>query len=199
MRSRTKGSWPAARSSSQRSAVRRSCQTSARCSGRPVTRSQATTVSRWLVMPIAATSVRPDPRDHLDERGEGRVPDLVGVVLDPAGTGEVLGELAVREGDRRGPARRPRRCAPLSFRRRSRARSPCAGQRLSITAITTRRRPRRATWTDREGGGGRHAHRDAHGWRRLPGAQRGDPGRRPQGRRTRTATRSSGSATAGAA
>ena len=43
MRSRTSGRWPAAASSSHRSAVRRSCQTIARCSGRPV---------------------RPAPRDH---------------------------------------------------------------------------------------------------------------------------------------
>ena len=50
---RTRGSWPFARSSSQRDAVRRSCQTIARCNGRPVARSH-TTVSRWLVMPMAA-------------------------------------------------------------------------------------------------------------------------------------------------
>ena len=43
---RTAGSWPASRRASQRAAVRRSCHTSARCSGRPVRRSQATTVSR---------------------------------------------------------------------------------------------------------------------------------------------------------
>ena len=53
------------RSSSQRAAVRRSCHTMARCSGRPVRRSQATTVSRWLVMPMAATGssqAAPRPR-----------------------------------------------------------------------------------------------------------------------------------------
>ena len=52
---RISGSWPASRSASQRAAVRRSCQTIARCRGRPVRRSHTTTVSRWFVMPIAAT------------------------------------------------------------------------------------------------------------------------------------------------
>ena len=55
VRSRTSRSWPAARSSSQRAAVRRSCQTSARCSGSPLAGSQATTVSRWLVIPIPSS------------------------------------------------------------------------------------------------------------------------------------------------
>ena len=47
---------PAARSSSQSGAVRRSCQTIAFAIGRPVARSQTTVVSRWFVMPMAATS-----------------------------------------------------------------------------------------------------------------------------------------------
>ena len=55
VRSRTSGSWPASRSSSQRRAVRRSCQTIARCSGSPVSRSHATTVSRWFVIPMPAS------------------------------------------------------------------------------------------------------------------------------------------------
>ena len=54
VRSRTSGSWPASRSSSQRAAVRRSCQTSALWTGSPVDGSQATTVSRWFVIPIAS-------------------------------------------------------------------------------------------------------------------------------------------------
>ena len=49
-------SWPATRSRCIAAAVRRSCQTIARCTGRPVSRSQRTTVSRWFVIPIAATS-----------------------------------------------------------------------------------------------------------------------------------------------
>ena len=40
----------------QKSAVRRSCQTMARATGWPVARSQTTTVSRWLVTPMAARS-----------------------------------------------------------------------------------------------------------------------------------------------
>ena len=69
----------------------------ARCSGRPLERSKATRVSRWLVMPMAATvspaSARRAP--GLGQGGAHGVPDLGGVVLDPAGPGEVLGQLAV--------------------------------------------------------------------------------------------------------
>src|SRR6266852_4072761 len=55
VRARARSSWPAALSSAQRAAVRRSCQTMARAMGRPVLRSHTSVVSRWLVMPIAAT------------------------------------------------------------------------------------------------------------------------------------------------
>src|SRR5215204_72508 len=55
VRSRKSGSRPASLSSSQRRAVRRSCQTIARCSGSPLSRSQATTVSRWFVIPMPAS------------------------------------------------------------------------------------------------------------------------------------------------
>ena len=41
-------------SSSQKSLVRRHCHTMALYTGRPVSRSHTTVVSRWLVMPIAA-------------------------------------------------------------------------------------------------------------------------------------------------
>ena len=51
---RTSGRCPSSRNSSQRSAVRRSCHTMARCSGSPVDRSHTTAVSRWSVMPMAA-------------------------------------------------------------------------------------------------------------------------------------------------
>src|SRR5205823_1775974 len=40
----------------QNSAVRRSCQTMARATGDPLSRSQRTVVSRWLVTPTAARS-----------------------------------------------------------------------------------------------------------------------------------------------
>ena len=50
------GSWPSLLSLAQMSAVRRSCQTMARCTAVPVARSHTTVVSRWLVMPIAAMS-----------------------------------------------------------------------------------------------------------------------------------------------
>ena len=52
----TIGSCPASRNERQRSAVRRSCHTMARWIGFPLARSQTTVVSRWLVMPIAATA-----------------------------------------------------------------------------------------------------------------------------------------------
>ena len=54
VRSRTIGSTPSRFSDSVNSAVRRSCQTMAGCSGSPVSRSQTTVVSRWLVIPIPA-------------------------------------------------------------------------------------------------------------------------------------------------
>ena len=55
VRSRTIGRWPASARSRHRSAVRRSCHTIARPWGLPVERSHATTVSRWFVIPMAAT------------------------------------------------------------------------------------------------------------------------------------------------
>ena len=52
---------PSAASASTRSCVRVSCQTIAREIGSPVARSQTTAVSRWLVMPMAATSAADAP------------------------------------------------------------------------------------------------------------------------------------------
>jgi hypothetical protein len=97
---RTSGSRPASRSSSQRRAVRRSCQTSAWCSGSPVR----------LQVAVAHAGVV----ERLDRDGAGDVPDLGGVVLDPARSREVLAELAVGaagelrvgvEDEARGPRR----------------------------------------------------------------------------------------------
>jgi hypothetical protein len=73
VRSRTSGSWPASRSSSQRAAVRRSCQTSARCSGSPVSGSQAQTVSRWLAIPTAARPPGPTPASSSASMATARV------------------------------------------------------------------------------------------------------------------------------
>ena len=53
----TSSSCPARRSSSQRWAVRRSCQTMALWMGLPVLRSHTTVVSRWLVMPMPASAL----------------------------------------------------------------------------------------------------------------------------------------------
>ena len=94
--SRTRASW--GRNSSHIAAVRRSCHTMARRTGRPVDGSHTTSVSRWLVIPIAAI----DPsrrRDDFGQRGPHGVEDLVRVVFDPAGFGEVLREFAVGDVD----------------------------------------------------------------------------------------------------
>ena len=97
VRSRTSSSWPASLSSSQRSAVRRSCQTSARWTGSPVSRvpgddglalvGDPDRVEVGALDPGVGDRLRGDPPRHL--------PDLGRVVLDPAGAREVLLELAV--------------------------------------------------------------------------------------------------------
>ena len=117
-------------SSSQRAAVRRSCQTMARCRGRPVRRSQTTTVSRWLVMPRAATGCSRQPAEHLGQVARDRRPDLVGVVLDPARAGEVLGELPVGACRPAVRPRRPRRPGRPSSPRRWRRRRPWRRNRV---------------------------------------------------------------------
>jgi hypothetical protein len=68
------------------SAVRRSCHTIALWIGLPVARSHTTTVSRWLVMPIAAISLAESrPLGDRLARGRERVaPDILGIMLDPA-------------------------------------------------------------------------------------------------------------------
>ena len=94
----TRASWPAALSSRAASAVRRSCQTIALCSGLPVARSHTSVVSRWLVMPIAGDLARRRRSARASASPSAPVtdcPDLLGVVLDPARLREVLRELAV--------------------------------------------------------------------------------------------------------
>ena len=59
MRACTAASCPASFSPAQSSAVRRSCQTIARDSARPVERDQKQMVSRWLVIPIPAIFAGP--------------------------------------------------------------------------------------------------------------------------------------------
>ncbi len=60
--SATLGSCPASRSAVQICAVRRSCQTIARCGAASVVRSHSTAVSRWLVMPTQASAGLPAAR-----------------------------------------------------------------------------------------------------------------------------------------
>ncbi len=98
MRSRTSGSTPAARSSSQRAAVRRSCHTIARWRGRPVRRSHTTTVSRWSVMPMPTTAspssaATTSPRVSCTARQISS-----GSCSTQPGRGKCCGQLAVREG-----------------------------------------------------------------------------------------------------
>jgi len=71
------GSWPAALRAWHVSAVRRSCQTMALWSGLPVSRSQTTTVSRWLVMPMAATSAAAMPALAIASRAVATVVDQI--------------------------------------------------------------------------------------------------------------------------
>ncbi len=100
MRDRTKSSWPDARSVSQNGAVTRLCQTIASATARPVARSQTTAVSRWLVIPIAATrSGAADRGDHLVGRRDLGLPDRLRIVAHVARPGVVLLELALGDGD----------------------------------------------------------------------------------------------------
>ena len=93
------GSWPSAFSRAQISAVRRSCQTMARCTALPVARSHTTVVSRWLVMPIAAMSFAFRPAFSSAARQTCNVEvHVLRLVLDPAGRGEMLRELLLRRG-----------------------------------------------------------------------------------------------------
>ena len=66
--------------------------------GSPVLRSQMTVVSRWLVMPIAATSRADSPAVRSTSPATSRCDSQIssGVVLDPAGLGKDLAELFLR-------------------------------------------------------------------------------------------------------
>ena len=123
VRSLTRGRWPASAMARQAAAVRRSCHTMARCSGSPVRRSQATTVSRWLVMPMARATRpagRPAGRPPRPAWPGPAVQISVGVVLDPARPGVVLGELAGRPRRPPGPGRPPPGPGPRWCRHRRR-------------------------------------------------------------------------------
>ena len=100
---------PRARASRRHRAVRRSCQTIALWIGLPVARSQMIVVSRWLVMPIAATSLGRDRRRFaIAARAVATAvgPDVLRVVLDPAGRGIDLRKFELREAHRRQRLRR---------------------------------------------------------------------------------------------
>ena len=101
VRAATAARGPRARSCAHSGSVRRSCQTMALCDGCAGARGPtARVVSRWLVMPMAAMSLAfrpawPVPR----ARPRAAVPDLVGVVLDPAGLRIDLAEFTLRHRD----------------------------------------------------------------------------------------------------
>ena len=99
-------------SAAQRSAVRRSCQTIAGPSASPVRRDQKTMVSRWLVMPIAGDPARAARLlDHRPRAGQALLPDLLGIVLDPARLRIMLGQFALLAAQARavrGEQHRPR-------------------------------------------------------------------------------------------
>ena len=113
VRALNSSSCHAAFSSAQTSAVRRSCQTIALCSGLPVARSHTSVVSRWLVMPMAATCAGVDVAarrvQRVGERADRPTAQIcLGVVLDPAGLGEVLLELAIAARAQLSASRRAR-------------------------------------------------------------------------------------------
>ena len=93
----TRSSTPSSRSRSQMPVVRRSCQTIAGRGECRVRRSQTTAVSRWSVIPMQVGCCV-GAGEGLAAGGDGRRPDVVGLVLDPAGAGEELRELAVAAG-----------------------------------------------------------------------------------------------------
>jgi hypothetical protein len=94
--------WPCSRSCAHSGSPRRSCQTMALWMGWPVRRFHTTVVSRWLVMPIARISRRRQAGlgNGLLRGGQLGLPDLLGVVLHPAGLRDRSG------GTRAGPSRR---------------------------------------------------------------------------------------------
>ena len=112
--SATRSSTPSARSRSQMAVVRRSCQTIAgpgRVQGAPVPDDGGLA----LVGDPDAGRLLVGAGQRLAAGGDGRRPDVVGLVLDPAGAGEQLRELPVAAGqdvallahDQRGHPGRP--------------------------------------------------------------------------------------------
>ena len=92
----------------RRSSARRSCHTIAGDSGRPVPRSQASTVSPWLARATAATGTpacATAPRPALTHR----VQQCVRVLLDPAAGAGTRGAAAARRRPRTWPSARRRR------------------------------------------------------------------------------------------
>ena len=132
MRARTSGSCPAR--AARRSAPR--CAGPARRSrgggAAPVRRSHTTTVSRWLVMPIAAIGLAVERGHDLGERARRWRPRSRSASCSTQpGLREVLRELAVRPRRASRPSRRRRACGRRSSRRRSRGRRPSAASRVS--------------------------------------------------------------------
>ena len=170
----------ASRSRSQMAVVRRSCQTIAGRGERSVRRSHTTAVSRWSVIPMQV-GCGVGAGERLAAGGDGRRPDVVGLVLDPAGAGEQLRELAVAAGqdaavlahDQRGHPGRT--CVDREYRHGVKLTPPTGGRRAPLLL---RHRVHR----------GRHHHRPRlHRRRRRdrPRVLRGEHPVRPATRRSR--------------
>ena len=89
----------------QRAAVRRSCQTIAGYTGRPLRRSHTTVVSRWFVIPTAPSSCAPMPASPSAASGGcgDAVPDLLRSCSTHPGSGKCWRDLPVAAPD--GPQR----------------------------------------------------------------------------------------------
>ena len=178
------GGAPAAVSSSQRCAVRRSCQTMAGAVGLA-----GASVPRHDRLALVGDADRGDVvgadravdlGDDLAQRRQHRLPDLDGVVLDPARLGEVLGELAVAAMLSRPSAKTARERTPVVPASR-------AITQASVTDGECTGHPPTGRGVWRQGAGvaaydPTRARRNTDRRRRLPGSQRRHPGRRPQRR-----------------
>src|SRR6478752_7606395 len=155
----------------------------ARWSGRPDDRSHTTVVSRWLVMPIAATASPASSQARTTSVSVATVAAQIssGSCSTQPGWGKYWGnsryalrttELASSIAKVRTPV------VPASMPRITRRLSPTAADPSGDGS----RAVRMAAHADGARAGELDADRDPHRRRRLPRSQRGDPGHRPQGR-----------------
>ena len=172
----TSGRCPRSASSAHRAAVRRSCHTMARCSGSPVRRSQATTVSRWLVMPMARAAGAPSRRLATSARvTRTRAQISRASCSTQPGRGKCCRSARGRRGRRPPHRRRPPGPAPRWCRRRWPPRAPRTPPCGPHASEHGRRPPHRP---DRGRRGAGPAAPPGANHREHP-ATRGDVGRQP--------------------